>query len=114
MTDDELAVFAAQLRALHDSLSETLHATEARSKPVSLDDPIGRLSRVDALQQQHMADAQARHAREQLTGVRLAIQRLELGTFGDCLACGEPIDTRRLRARPAVTLCLACQKERES
>lgn len=112
MTDDELAAFGEQLRALHDSLAETLLATEARSKPVSLDDPIGRLSRVDALQQQHMADAQARHAREQLAAVRLALKRIELGTYGDCFDCGEPIDPRRLRARPAVTLCLACQQAR--
>lgn len=41
-----------------------------------------------------------------------ALVRMDEGTFGTCLECEEPIEPRRLEARPVSTLCIAC-KERE-
>lgn len=41
-----------------------------------------------------------------------ALQKIEEGTFGICESCEEPIEIRRLEARPVSTLCIAC-KERE-
>lgn len=50
--------------------------------------------------------------RQLLSKVAQALQRLDDGTFGMCLDCEEPIEPRRLEARPVSTLCIAC-KERE-
>lgn len=41
-----------------------------------------------------------------------ALGRMEEGTFGICLECEEPIEPRRLEARPVSTMCISC-KERE-
>jgi DnaK suppressor protein len=38
-----------------------------------------------------------------------ALQRISLGTFGQCIECGDQIDPARLRARPTATRCLRCQ-----
>lgn len=42
-----------------------------------------------------------------------ALLRIEEGTFGECVNCGEDIEVRRLEARPTATLCVACQEEEE-
>lgn len=45
--------------------------------------------------------------------IEAALERLEKGTFGVCEACGSPIATARLKARPVTTLCLDCKTESE-
>jgi DnaK suppressor protein len=50
--------------------------------------------------------------RQLLAKVAQALQRLDEGTFGMCQECEEPIEPRRLEARPVSTLCISC-KERE-
>lgn len=42
-----------------------------------------------------------------------ALRRIELGTFGKCVDCAEPIDPARLRARPTASRCLHCQSRWE-
>ncbi len=42
-----------------------------------------------------------------------ALKRIVEGSFGECEACSEEIETRRLEARPTTTFCLACKEEQE-
>ncbi len=42
-----------------------------------------------------------------------ALARIEEGIFGDCDACGDEIELRRLEARPTATLCVGCKEEQE-
>jgi len=80
---------------------------------MSLDEPSGRLSRVEAMRRQRqMVDAQRRlAARRQRAAAALA--RIDDDRFGECAACGEEIERRRLRVRPESAVCLACQQQRE-
>jgi DnaK suppressor protein len=50
--------------------------------------------------------------RQLLIKIDEALARMDEGTFGSCQECEEPIEPRRLEARPVSTLCIAC-KERE-
>ncbi|WP_119153075.1 TraR/DksA family transcriptional regulator [Caldimonas tepidiphila] len=54
----------------------------------------------------------ARDAAE-LDAVQRALDRLEAGSYGDCLGCGEPIPQPRLEAAPEAALCLDCQTRHE-
>ncbi len=105
--------FGRALAELRQQLREGLSSSAEGARPVSLDEPIGRVSRVDALQQQSMLRANREAAKRRLVQVEAALRRLEEGRYGDCAACGEAIDRGRLRARPEAPLCLACQSERE-
>ncbi|MBB98458.1 MAG: molecular chaperone DnaK [Rhodobacteraceae bacterium] len=83
-------------------------ARDARSV-VSLDQQsVGRLSRMDALQGQAMAQASERQRVAELARIDAAVQRIDAGTYGDCLSCGEEIAPGRLEADPAASLCIAC------
>jgi len=52
-------------------------------------------------------------AAAELTQVVAALRRVDDGSYGECLDCGEPIDERRLRALPATPFCTACQSLQE-
>ncbi|NCO19408.1 MAG: TraR/DksA family transcriptional regulator [Gammaproteobacteria bacterium] len=95
-------------------LIESSAASHADRAPVVLDQTVqGRLSRIDAMQGQAMAQATEVRRRQQIGALRASLARLERGEFGDCVECGEAIAPRRLRADPAVTLCIACAEAGE-
>ncbi len=63
--------------------------------------------------QSDMAALDAARLAEELAGVIAARERLRDGTFGQCTACGKPIDLRRLEVLPAASFCVACQSAGE-
>ena len=48
-----------------------------------------------------------------LNKVEQALRKIEAGTFGVCEECEEPIDPRRMKARPVTTLCIRCKEDQE-
>jgi len=96
---------------------DELRALSDRSKdsraPVELDQQlVGRLSRMDAMQQQSMDLAREERRRQRLAVLGAALHRLDEDKYGYCLACGEDILPERLEIDPSVTLCVSCQDRR--
>lgn len=52
--------------------------------------------------------------RDELKFINEALRRIEIGTFGLCEQCDEPIAEARMKANPATTLCIDCKSENES
>lgn len=71
---------------------------------------VGRLSRMDALQRQAMAQAAERRRLGQRRRIAAALARIEEGEFGYCTDCGEEIAPARLEQDPAVPTCLSCAR----
>jgi len=81
---------------------------EARA-PVALDQQsVGRLSRMDAMQQQAMASAQERARKRDLVRIEMAERRLAEGEYGWCADCGEAIPDKRLEIDPMTEKCVRC------
>jgi RNA polymerase-binding protein DksA len=53
-------------------------------------------------------DALVSQARGHLAEIDAAITRLDVGTYGVCERCGQPISDARLRARPVARTCITC------
>ncbi|MEX0914706.1 MAG: TraR/DksA family transcriptional regulator [Wenzhouxiangellaceae bacterium] len=82
--------------------------------PVELDQTRqGRLSRMDALQGQAMAQATDARRQRQIAALKAALARIANGEFGECIECGDEIAEARLKSNPAITLCIDCASERE-
>lgn len=107
LTEAQLLELKEDLSALADKLRETL-ADRSRTETVDLELPIGRLSRVDAMQQQAMAEAERRRAGLRLDAVLAAIDFFEEGDYGFCKACGDDMPWGRLKALPETPLCVPC------
>jgi DnaK suppressor protein len=83
--------------------------TEEARAPVALDQQsVGRLSRMDAMQQQKMAEAQERARKRDLVRVEMAERRLAIGEYGWCADCGEAIPDKRLAIDPMAERCVRC------
>ncbi len=103
----------ATLLALKQALRQDLANARKSASTVDLDAPIGRLSRMDALQQQKMAEAANRRLELRLQQIESALSRVATDDYGYCVSCDEEIEARRLQARPETPLCLTCQSARE-
>ena len=110
----QLATFRHALEEKRRDLENQLQIGDDAAQPVSLDQQsVGRVSRVDAIQQQQMALAGREQAAGQLRQVVQALQRIDDGVYGICLRCDEPIAAARLQAQPYARLCVACQSVAE-
>ena len=101
------------LLALGEELRRQIELGEDGAKPVDLEEPIGRVSRMDAMQQQAMAKASRDAAVVRLQQVKAALARHDRGEYGLCGQCEEDVGYGRLKARPEALLCIACQGELE-
>ena len=114
LTPAQLNELRGQLEIRKRALEEQIAAGSDSTQPVELDQQsVGRVSRIDAIQQQQMALAGRAQAERLLQGVELALARSEDGGFGQCRQCDEPIAFARLQAQPWATLCIACQAANE-
>ncbi|TVQ94739.1 MAG: TraR/DksA family transcriptional regulator [Deltaproteobacteria bacterium] len=107
-TDEELAPIIEILRNLDEELATRRGDDGGRTQTVALGTEQGRLSRMDAMQQQQMALAEKAMLERRLDAVRRALSRVDDGSFGYCTRCDEPIALRRLRVVPESPLCMAC------
>jgi DnaK suppressor protein len=109
-TPDELKVaFLPRLQEELQGLQAASLQTAADRRPVELDQQsVGRLSRMDAMQQQAMAAAQEARRHGRIRAVEAAIRRVEAGEFGFCNDCGCFIGLRRLALEPTVMRCRDC------
>lgn len=73
---------------------------------------VGRLSRMDAMQQQAIAQGIRERQEMQKAKLEAALARIDSGSFGACCECGEPVEAERLALDPSVVFCLTCQGER--
>ena len=86
-----------------------LEGLKESSRPVDLNDPIGRLSRMDAIQQQQMSLESKNRALLTLKQIEAALNRVKDDCYGICLKCEEEIPEKRLKARPESPFCSGCQ-----
>lgn len=109
MTDAELEIYRAALQNERSELAADDVATGDARKPVELDQQsVGRLSRMDALQNQAMAQAMSRRRSGRALRIDAALKRIDTGDYGQCLDCGEDISKARLDLDPTLPKCLSC------
>jgi len=114
LTTQQIDVLRDHLRLKATELESQLEESRQNAEPVTLDQQsVGRVSRIDAMQQQQMAIANREQSELLLKRVSAALQRIESGEYGICLQCGEPIEFARLEAQPFSPNCLDCQSALE-
>jgi DnaK suppressor protein len=99
-----------QLQKEHQELElELKKEFETSGDTVTLDQSsVGRLSRMDAMQNQQMALEASRRREMHAEKIEGGLRRIESGHFGHCFYCEEEIPFPRLEADPTNTRCLKC------
>ncbi len=91
----------AELKARVDSMQDS-------AGTVALDQPIGRLTRMDSMINQGIAMNSVTKAKTRIARLEQALKRIDDPDFGICLECDEPIAPARLLAIPECVLCVHC------
>lgn len=109
LSDSQIATLKALLLKRQADLKALDDEAAGWRDTVELDQQsVGRLSRMDALQQQEMAQAEARRRTSDLARIDIALKRIDEDEYGWCAQCGEPIAYKRLEIDPAAALCVTC------
>jgi DnaK suppressor protein len=114
ITESQISKLRLQLTSQQQTLQIQLVESDDASKPVTLDQQsVGRVSRIDAIQQQQMASANREQTIMLLQQVDAALKRIESDEYGLCQMCDEPIALLRLQAQPHTANCIVCQSKQE-
>ncbi|MEO1106363.1 MAG: TraR/DksA C4-type zinc finger protein [Pseudomonadota bacterium] len=109
MNETKRSDFDTLIRARLEELTALSASAERSQAVVELDQQaVGRLSRMDALQNQAMAKAQKTNRNIETHRLKAALQRLEDGEYGYCEDCGDRIPDGRLKLDLAASKCVSC------
>ncbi|MDG2152332.1 MAG: TraR/DksA family transcriptional regulator [Crocinitomicaceae bacterium] len=78
------------------------------TKPISPENAIGRVSRMDAINNKSVVEAALRKAEEKLNKLKLVLDKVDDADFGICIRCGEPIPIGRVLLMPQSRNCVRC------
>lgn len=109
LTPDQVAELTTELERILRKLQRSMRTTEEALRPVQLDQTaVGRLSRIDSLQNQGLTRNLQEREQAKLGQVVSAFRRIEKGTYGLCTECGGEIPFERLQVFPETPTCTAC------
>ena len=100
LSEDQITLLKQKLAQLKEETQRAIVALDKGSKPVDLNEPIGRLSRMDALAQQGLAQENLARLKLRAQLITQAEKRMTEGTYGICLKTDEPIAFERLSVMP--------------
>ena len=80
------------------------------AKPIAPDNAIGRVSRMDAINNKGVLDAALLKAKERLVGLKRNIQKLDTTDFGICVKCKNKIPIERILLAPHSSFCVNCAR----
>ena len=93
------------------TLKKDIEAFKALTRPVSPDNAIGRLTRMDAINAKSINAAALAKARHTLVRLERVLPRIDYPEFGLCRECETPIPFARLMILPETDLCVPCAEE---
>ncbi len=95
-------------------LERSVLATVQQGREAEVENRIDPADQAVMSYQRELMFSQGTNKNTQLSLVRLALERLENGSYGECLECGEAIAPKRLDAVPWTPYCIACQEKIEN
>ncbi|MBS0316177.1 MAG: TraR/DksA family transcriptional regulator [Proteobacteria bacterium] len=115
-TQNHLVMLRQLLLHRQRELSSDVHAAELerqQAEPVGMQEVFDQKDAASYLQSAEVDTAQERLERDELAAIDAALQRLDNGSYGDCVDCGNPIPLPRLMVQPGALRCAACQSAHE-
>lgn len=109
LSEAQTAELRHELEGQLSKLEKSMVVTDEALKTVELDQAaVGRLSRMDSLQNQGMAKGLRERELVRLAQIQEAIKRLDAGTYGICTGCSGAVVFERLLVFPESATCSRC------
>lgn len=108
LSDTQRQQVKEKILAEIESSLELITSLKENSKPVSPDKAIGRLSRMEAINDQNMLLANLRSTEARAARLKQTLAQIDEKDFGLCVQCEEPIPFGRLLLIPESKNCVLC------
>ena len=101
-------IFAQKAKHELEKTSVEIEQLKELTKPISPENAIGRISRMDAINNKSVNEASLRSLMEKAKKIEIALSKLNDPDFGTCRKCKNHIPEGRLLLMPGATLCVKC------
>jgi len=99
---------ASEIKQLIKKLEAEIISLEESAAPVAPENAIGRISRMDAINNKSVVEASLRNRRKKLGKLRVALSNVGKPGFGQCSNCGKNINPKRIMLMPESSKCIRC------
>lgn len=106
--------FEERLRQQEKQLERSMLTAVEQGRQIVAEETLDVADQAVFSYQKEMIFSQGTEGHTQLSLVRLALERLDEGTFGECMQCSRPIGEKRLEALPWTPYCIECQEKVEN
>jgi DnaK suppressor protein len=108
MTKEEREQLKNIIQSELEKLSKKVLELKELTGSVTPDDAIGRISRMDAINNNSIVEASIRNLENRLDQLAMAARVIDEDDFGRCIKCHQPIPFERMKLRPEIRLCANC------
>lgn len=108
LSDSQREEIKNELTKNIDLVTKTIERLKELTKPIAPDVSIGRLTRMEALNEKSINESRLRTAKQDLVKLKTALGRIDDKNFGVCVVCGQVIPQARLLRMPESTRCVNC------
>lgn len=108
MTDEEKQRIRIKIAGLILQSKDDVEDLERNTQPISPENSIGRVSRMDAINNKSVLEAALRNKKAKLSKLKVALANIDKQDFGICSKCSNPIQQGRLIFMPESTHCIRC------
>lgn len=108
MTAEERAALKTKIEQTLETVRKDAADLEELTKPISPENAIGRVSRMDAINNKSVNEASLRQARVKIQRLEQALDKIDDPSFGLCRRCKKPIQQGRLMFMPESARCVKC------
>lgn len=91
-----------------DQCEHALDQLEDATQPITPENSLGRLTRMDAINNKGVSDAAKRQKQRQLKKLKKALESIDKPSFGVCKECGNMINPKRIMFMPESDKCINC------
>lgn len=108
MTKEEKTQLKEKIEQKINRLHEDIADLEELTQPIAPENAIGRVSRMDAINNKAVNEQALRQARAKLSKLEQALAHIDQPSFGKCSRCGQQIPMARILFKPESTRCVNC------
>lgn len=108
MDQDQKAILFAIIKTEIQKVNQKVLELNELLASVSPDDAVGRISRMDAINNNSVVEASLRNLNNRLEQLTLSLRIIDENDFGICVKCHQSIPFERLRLRPEIRFCANC------
>ena len=100
----------AQINSEIEKTKKLIQEYTELTKPVEPENAIGRISRMDAINNKSVTEAALRKAKDKLENLKFAVSKVDDDDFGLCVKCKKPIPLGRVLIMPQARTCVNCSQ----